>query len=145
MEPTMLAASAVSLLVPYLARIGGQVADRIGGDLGQAVVDQLCQLYERIRTKVVGDRFAEPALERFAQRPTNKVQRSSFAFELSELLERDPSFAAELATLVSKAKQTAGPTLTQVTDAGALAIHGDLHMEGTYVAGRDMFIGDQER
>lgn len=144
MDPTALAAGAVALLVPFLERAGGQLADQVGAGLGQAVVDKLGHLYERVRSKVVGDRFAEPALERLAERPESELRQAAFAEVLGEVLGQDPSFAAELETLVEEARTAGGPAVTQITDAGAVAIQGNVRLQGTYVAGRDMSIGDQE-
>jgi hypothetical protein len=144
MDPATLAAGAVALLVPFLERIGGQLADQIGTDLGQAVVDKLGHLYERVRSRVAGDRFAEPALERLAARPESELRQAAFAEVLGELLDKDPSFAAELEALVEGARTAGGPAVAQIFDAGAVAIQGDVRMQGRYVAGRDMTVGDQE-
>ena len=57
MDPMALAASTVALLAPFLARMGGQVADQLGNELGEAVVGRLGRLYEFVKAKVAGDRF----------------------------------------------------------------------------------------
>jgi hypothetical protein len=55
----------------------------------------------------------------------------------------DPSFAAALAGFLEDARRTAGPTLTRIEQSGATSIHGDVTLEGTYVAGRDLRVGEQ--
>jgi predicted transcriptional regulator len=142
-DPITLATGVVALLAPYLARIGGKLAEQVGDDLSQAALEQLQRLYERVKQKVTGDRFAEPSLERLAQKPESQVRQSAFGEVLAELVERDPSFASELASLVNEAKRAVGPVMARIADAGAIAIQGDIHMQGTNVAGRDITITDQ--
>jgi hypothetical protein len=144
MDPTSLAASAVSLLVPYLARIGGQVVEHVGSDLSQIAIERLEQLYQRIKRKVAGDRFAEPALERLEQRPGSEVQQASLGEILGEMVSTDPIFATELAALVHQAQRTPGLAITQISDAGAVAAGGNIHMQGINVAGRDITLDDRQ-
>jgi hypothetical protein len=59
------------------------------------------------------------------------------------VVQGDPSFAAVLAGLLEDARRAAGPTLTRIEDSGAISVHGDVAIEGTNVAGRDLHIDEQ--
>jgi hypothetical protein len=143
MDPMALGASAVSLLAPYVGRLGGRLADRLGADLEEAVATRLERLYQWIKEKVTGDQFAESMLERLEERPNSQARQASLAGILGEMAQDDDRFAAELAVLVEDTRRAGGPTFVQITDAGAVAIHGNLTMRGTNIAGRDLRIGEQ--
>jgi hypothetical protein len=143
MDPMALGASAVALLAPYVGRLGGRVADRLGADVEEAVATRLEDLYRWIKGKVTGDQFAESTLERLEERPDSQTRQASLAGVLGEMAQDDGRFASELAGLVEDVRRAGGPTFVQITDAGAVSIHGNLTMRGTNVAGRDLSIGDQ--
>jgi hypothetical protein len=142
-DPTTLAPQVLPLLVTYLRHLGGRLADRVAGDLDDLVLGKLTALYERVKAKVTGDSYARQALERLEQEPENPRRQGAFEDALAEVVHGDPSFAAALAGLLEDARRAAGPTLTRVEESGATSIHGDILMEGTNVAGRDMHIGQQ--
>jgi hypothetical protein len=143
-DPTALAPQALPLLVIYLRHLGGRLADRVGGDLDDLVVGKLTALYERVKAKVTGDSFAGQALERLEQEPENPRRQLAFEDALAEVVQGDLSFAAALAGLLEDARRAAGPTLARIEESGATSIHGDLTLDGTNVAGRDLHIGEQQ-
>jgi hypothetical protein len=140
MEPISLAASAAALLVTYLRHVGDQAADTLGDRLGEAAWTKLARLYERVRARVAGDRFGGRALQRLEQQPSNDRRRVVFEDVLADLLESEPEFAMALRRLVDDARQAGGPAVTQIADSGVVA-GGNVHLEGTNVAGRDLTIG----
>lgn len=140
MDPLTLAATAVSMIAAYFARVGDSAAEKIGADLAGSLGERLGQLYERIKTKVSGDRFAEPTLERLEQQPDSGLRQAALAEILAELVTTDASFADDLSRLISASRAASDATLTQIADAGAVALRGTVNMRGMYVAGRDMTI-----
>jgi hypothetical protein len=143
LDPAMLASQALPFLLTYLRHVGGRLADRVAGDLDDLVVSKLTTLYEQVKAKVTGDSYAEQALARLEQEPENTRRQGAFEDALAEVADRDPSFAAALAGLLEDAGRAAGPTLTRIEASGATSIHGDLTLEGTNVAGRDLHVGEQ--
>ena len=142
-DPSTLASQALPLLVIYLRHVGGRLVDHVAGDLDDMVLGKLTAIYERVKAKVTGESFAGQALERLEQEPENARRQGAFEDALAELVDRDPSFAASLAGLLEAAHRAAGPTLTRIEQSGATSIHGDVTLEGTNVAGRDLHVGEQ--
>ena len=142
-DPATLASQALPLLVSYLRHVGGRLAVRVASDLDEVVVGKLTALYERVRAKVTGGSFAGQALERLEQEPENPRRQGAFEDALAEVVHGDQSFAAALAGLLEDARRAGGPTLTRIEESGATSIHGDVTMEGTNVAGRDLHISEQ--
>jgi hypothetical protein len=142
-DPATLASQALPFLLTYLRHVGGRLAGHVAGDLDDLVVGKLTALYDRVKVKVTGDSYAEQALERLEQETENTRRQGAFEDALAEVAQGDPSFAAALAGLLEDARLAAGPTLTRIEASGATSIHGDLTLEGTNVAGRDLHIGEQ--
>ncbi len=142
-DPATLAAQAVPMLVTYLRHIGGRLASRAASDVDDAVMGKLTEFYERVKVRVTGQGFAGQALERLEQDPENERRQGALEDALAETVEADPSFAASLSGLLEEIRRTAGPTLTRIDQSGATAIHGDVSLQGTNVAGRDLHVGDQ--
>ena len=138
-----LASQALPYLVTYLRHLGGRLADHAAGDLDDLVVGKLTAVYERIKAKVTGGSFPGQALERLEEEPENTHRQGAFEDALVEVMQGDPSFAAALADLLEDTRQAAGPTLTRIEESGATAIHGDITMKGTNVAGRDLRVDEQ--
>jgi hypothetical protein len=73
--------------------------------------------------------------------------QAQWVTRLADLLEEDPGVEADLRALVAallNAIEDEGQiTSTHVTESGAVAIGGDMRLEGTYVAGRDLTMGPQ--
>jgi hypothetical protein len=144
MDPISLATSAVALLIPFIIQMGGRVAEHMGDALarsGQTVVERL---YQRVRARVTGEPYAEQALQRLEQQPDNDRRRRAFEDALADLLQAEPSFAEDIQRLVEDAGHATRTNYTQITDAGTVAVEGDVNLRGTYVAGRDLTAGPAE-
>jgi hypothetical protein len=80
--------------------------------------------------------------------PTTTVG-SAFEDALADLLQAEPAFAEDIRRLVEDASHITQTNYTQITDAGTVAVEGDVNLRGTYVAGRDLTAGpaaeDSER
>ena len=143
MDPAALGVSAVALLVPFLSKVGDRLADRAGVNLEQAIAVRLERLYRRVKSRLQGDRFGEVTLERLEQQPDNRARQVSLAEVIDDLVAKDPEFATSLRELVEDARRAGGAALARIVDAGAVALHGDISLQGTNVAGRDLTIGNQ--
>ena len=76
-------------------------------------------------------------------RPNSERDQGALEYVLAEVLSRDPSLAASLLELfyATRTQLEVGPS--QQIGSGAVAIGGDIHLEGHNVAGRDMVIGQK--
>ncbi|GAB3670668.1 hypothetical protein GCM10027589_39250 [Actinocorallia lasiicapitis] len=133
MEPITLAAAAVTALAPYLGQIAGGSLARIGEAASDGAAQRVTELYRTIRGRVTGHPYEEATLDRAEAEPDSESRLAALRGVLTELLESDPAFARELAPLITHH--------LQVADSGAVA-GNDFHQTGTYVAGRDLHIGD---
>ena len=140
MDPITIATAAVSLLVPFFQRLGGRLAERVGQDLGDAAMSKLDRLYEAVRGHLAGSRVASSVLETVKEQPDSERDQGALQLALAQAVESDPSFGQTLAKLIEDVKAAGGPTITWVSDAGAVAIGGNVDMRGTNVAARDMTI-----
>jgi hypothetical protein len=137
MDPGALATAAVSLIAAFLGRVGEQAADQAAGGLGQAAVEKLRRLYEAVKRGVAPDSSAQGALERLEQQPGNQRRQGALEDAVAEMAEADQGFREELARLLEEVQAAAGDKI-EIGESGAVAMHGDVIMRGTYVAGRDM-------
>jgi hypothetical protein len=149
MDPISLATGAVALLIPFLAQMGGRVAEHMGDALARSGPTMVEQLYQRVRARVTGEPYAEQALQRLEQQPDNDRRQRAFEDALADLLQAEPAFAEDIRRLVEDASHITQTNYTQITDAGTVAVEGDVNLRGTYVAGRDLTAGpaaeDSER
>ena len=93
MDPAI-AAAAVALIAPYLARAG----EAFAGKAGEAAWARAEHLYRLIRGKLAadGDPFAEATLQRLAEQPTNKQRQDALAGLLAAKGHQDPRFGEEV-------------------------------------------------
>ncbi|MFC4054088.1 hypothetical protein ACFOY4_30720 [Actinomadura syzygii] len=140
MEPVTLAAAAVGALVPYLGQMAGGGLARLGEAASDSASQHIVELYRAIRSRVTGAPYEEAVLDGAEAQPDSEGRRTALQNALAELLASDPDFAAHLEQLLEQVDQAEIRQL-QITDSGAVAAN-DLHQSGTYVAGRDLHIGD---
>ena len=114
----------------------------VGQGTGHAAMNKLIELYQRVKAAFRGHGSAEQVLERLAARPEDQHLRALVADALSELIKTDPGLAASLAELVTDTRSA--DIGTTISGSGAVA-QGTLTMEGEYVAGRDLHVGEQSR
>lgn len=114
MDPTQLAATAVSLVAPYLTQAGQAAAAKAGEAVGQ----QVSAILEAIRKHFAaeGDTYAQQTLERLEQQPAADSRRRALTDVLAEKA-ADPDFAQELTRLVQAAAREPATAqfLTQVS------------------------------
>jgi hypothetical protein len=143
MDPATLAGLAVGALVRYVVSKGARLAGRAGRDIDRAVDDRLDRLYDAVAARVAGNRPVERTLHQFEEDPTDDRRQGRLEYALEDLLTTDPDFTARLTALVEGLGAQAPGSVT-VRDAGAVALGGDVHQSGRYVAGRDLTIGSDD-
>jgi hypothetical protein len=95
MDPVTLAAAAVALLGPYIARTGAEFA----GEAGKAAWALAGRLLTRLRDALNGDE----AFDEFERQPDQAAPAAQVAIQ--RLLERDRELAAEVAALLEDVKR----------------------------------------
>ena len=105
MEPTIIAASVVTLLSPYLKK----TVEEFAGEAGKKAFDKAGQLFSWIKSKVTGE--AATTLTRFEKDPDR--YQPFLEDVLSEQLAQDAAFRDELAAKLENIKAEA-PTVEVV-------------------------------
>jgi hypothetical protein len=131
--------TAVTLLAAYLKGLAEEAGKQSGGGLGEGARAGLRKLYAVVKARLSGDDFQQKTLERFEERPDDERRQRALDDVLSETAEADPDFARELADVLAEVREAAGDSI-QITDAGAVAIDGNVVQRGRNVAGRDLTI-----
>jgi hypothetical protein len=121
MDPLSLATSVVTILSPYLVKVGEKAAEEIGSILPEGVG----KVWTTIMAKFRGNVVAEAAVKDFVNSPGDQLSQSSFANQLRNLLEAEPALATELARLLDEAKRQSGGTIIN-TGSGAVATSGSV-------------------
>jgi hypothetical protein len=119
MDPVTIATTAVSVLSPYLVKIGEKAAEEVG----KRLPDLPAQLWNAITAKFQGKPAAEEAVQDITAKPDDEDNRAAFRKELRKALEADPTFAAELERLLANASAASGDTIVN-TGWGAVATSG---------------------
>ncbi len=123
MDPTTLASGVVSLLVPYLAKAGKTIAEKVGEDAWNTVNSKIERLYDAIENKFRGNDYANQTLKRLEEKPEDKGRQSAIESVLKEVLAEDQQFQKMLSQFLAEAKQAGGDTIIQVYGSGAAATH----------------------
>jgi hypothetical protein len=111
------AASSVSILVPYLVEAGKAVAKKAG----EATWAKVESIYDTIRRKFQGDPISEEALNDLVTNPMNEDNQAVLRKTLRKAMEADKDFLSELTKLVTDAR----PGGIVVSGSGAVATsHG---------------------
>jgi hypothetical protein len=134
MDPLTLATGAVTVLSPYLVKIGEKAAEEVGKKLPEAVG----RVWNAIMTKFKGKAAAEEAVKDFVSKPDDEDYRAAFRKELRKMLADEPVFVTELARLLEDAKRQSADTISNTgsgaiatssgvaAGAGGVAVRGDL-------------------
>jgi hypothetical protein len=87
-----LAAAAVTLVGPYVAKGAEELAKKVGGEVGSRVV----KLWDAVRGRLAG----KEALADVEAKPDDQRRWSALELQLEKALEADPEFRAEVTRLV---------------------------------------------
>jgi hypothetical protein len=122
-----LADDAIKLLTVYLTSYGGQIKDMAAG---------IRRIIDRIRSAFSSSGYDEGAVDRLIADPASQSRQKVMVGLLAEALENDAELRESLRSLLQEAQAT-----FMLSDAGAVAVYGDVRLRGKYVAGRDLHIG----
>jgi hypothetical protein len=107
MDPVTLAAGAIALLAPYLAKAGAEFA----GEAGKAAWSLAGRLLGRLRSAVQDKPPERQALEEFADGASGSAATAQAM--LQGVIQDDPELAADVSHLLQEVKRL-GPTLVVV-------------------------------
>ncbi len=139
MDLGILATGTVSLLVPYFAKAGKTIAEKVGKDALDIVTDKTETLYEAIKNKFHGNDYANQTLKRLEEKPEDKDRQSAMKSVLKDVLSEDQQFQKMLSRLLTEAKQSGGDNIIQIYGGGAVATQGGVAAgEGGTAAGRNV-------
>jgi hypothetical protein len=98
MDPELLAAAALGLLVAYLERLRDGVADEVDGSLPAGSR----QLHDLVRHRVAGTFYAGGVLERVEALPRDPRRQAALEELLADMAYSDPGFADQVRALVER-------------------------------------------
>jgi hypothetical protein len=140
MDPGNLAGAAVSLLVPYFERMGGNVTEDLNKQLSGAAESALKRLFVVIKHKLSHDKYAASQLTGVQERPGRRGRQQALMNALTETLEDDPAFVIELERVIREAHAALGSNLSISQVEGPLVIGGSVLQQGHNVAGHDLAV-----
>ncbi|NEP27144.1 MAG: hypothetical protein F6J94_07000 [Moorea sp. SIO1F2] len=108
-----IATSAVSILIPYLAKVAEGAAQKAG----ESVWEKAEAIYQAIVSKFSEDGYAEQTLKRLKEKPSNEERQKALVGILAEKAEEDSGFAKQLNRLISNAapEQPSGQSQDQTS------------------------------
>ena len=104
-----LAASAVAMLTPYVARGGEALAEKLGEEVGS----RLAQLWDAVKAKL-GAAGAAKDVANFEGAPEDEDNQAGLRKELKKVLADDPAFQETLSALVAEIATKGGDRIKQV-------------------------------
>ena len=134
MDPVTLAGAVVGLVLPYLKRVGENLADAAA----DATLPAAKRLFGALKERLGGGSYQESQLEAVSERPESEGRAKALEAALVELFEERPEIARELEPFVKEAEAEAGVSFT-AQDSGAVAGR-DVNIQGKFAAGRDQHI-----
>ena len=147
---TLLAASAWTVLQPYLPILATKAVEELGTQV-PAVVGTV---WESIKKKFVTRTSAKEALEDLKQSPEDSDTQATFRQQLKKLMADDQSFATELSQLLEAAGDTYAASLTgdgaiaQGTGAKAVGAGGVMiggNVDGNVVMGNENIVNSNPK
>ena len=127
------AASAIAVLAPYLAKAGESFAETAGEKLAEKVGT----LYRAIKDRFKSDNDAEQTMALVEAKPDSKPRMSALEEVLVEKMKEDPNFAATVNRLVEDAKEA---------DSRKILVFGQRNVTvGGDVSGSTIITGDSNQ
>jgi len=136
-----LANQAVEFLSSSVVKIGEKAVEQVGERLPKAAG----RLWKAIMGRFKGKPAAEEAVTDLVSKPADQLGKAAMTNQLKKLLEAEPTFQAELESLLAEARREAGVTIVNTgsgavatggsvaTGEGGVAVQGDVH--GNITAG----------
>ncbi|HEY5730744.1 MAG TPA: hypothetical protein VIS72_11870 [Anaerolineales bacterium] len=119
MDPATLAATVTSIVMPYLTKIGENLAQDAGKKLWEAITD-----------KFKDKPAASGAAAELAEKADDEDNKEAFVLQLKKAIKDDPEFAQLLSGLMS---QAGGGNITN-TD-GVVATNGSVAVRDVQISG----------
>lgn len=142
MEPMVIAASAMSFLMPLLVKAGEAAAQKAG----VAAWEKAKQIQAAIKRKLSGDAYAEQTLKRVEEEPDSQERQAALKGILAEKLKEDPEFSASLMQMLDEAEKARPEQKIdqRVSVSGQGRIGGDVNQVGTVAGNVDMSRGKEQ-
>ncbi len=132
MDPATLAALALTVLSPYLAKVGEKVAEK----MGESLPTHAEKLWTTLTGKLDTRPAAKVAVEDLAENPADADNQAAFRKELKKALAEDPQFLAVMAELLEKAqKESQSIKNSAVAGQGGIAVNVGGNVKGHIVVG----------
>lgn len=126
------AASAIAILAPYIAKAGESFAEKAG----EKLAEKAGALYQAIKNKFKSDTDAEQTIALVEAKPDSKARMSALEEILTDKMKEDPDFAATVNRLVEEAKEA---------DSNKVLVFGQRNIAvGGNVSGSTLITGDSK-
>ncbi len=102
MEPSAIASAIVSILLPYLGKVGASAGEK----LSEKAPEVIEKLYTTLMTRFQKNSFAEETLARAEEKPDSPARQASLQEVLLEEIEKDPQFASDLQKMLKNAVES---------------------------------------
>lgn len=132
MDPATLASMAVSMLAPYLAKVGESLATQAT----ETAVEAVKAVFNTIKQKFAKDPYADQTLKHVEEAPESKNWQAALTAVLEEKLKEDSAFAETLARQLEAAKDAgAGDVINQNVSVSGQAKTGAINVVGKVQGG----------
>jgi len=140
MDPATLAAAALTLLAPYLAKAGETMTEKIG----ESLPENAGKLWAAMSAKFKGKPAAEEAVKDLARNPTDNDNQAAFRKELKKALAEDPEFLSTLNGLLGKAqKESIQNSAVAGDNSSAINVGGNV--QGNIVVGNNNLLNNSNQ
>jgi len=128
MDPVAIATAVLTVLSPYLARVGEKVADKFA----ETLPENAGKLWSTLAAKFKG----KDTVKDLAENPTDGDAQGAFRLELKKALTEDPEFMTTVAGLLEKAQQEAFKSGAAAND-HSVAINVGGNVQGHIIIGNN--------
>jgi type VI protein secretion system component VasK len=135
MDPVLLATTTLTVLAPFLTKMGEKAAEEIGQGLPSAVG----KLWNRIGKKFKGNPAAEAAVKDAAANPQDEDNLAALRKEIKKALAADAEFAREIEELLKQAQEETQTLRGNHNIAANIDIGGDV--DGNIIIGDNNRVG----
>lgn len=114
MDVSTIAATTIAILSPYLAKASEEIAKKAG----DAAWKKALEIHQAVKARFGKEKndFATQALSEFEKEP--ETRKGTMQDALTEILQKDPDFAASLSTLLEEAKEAGTGVVFKVDISG---------------------------
>ncbi len=133
MDPIAIATAVLTVLSPYLARVGEKVADKFAETLPENAGKLWSTLTEKFKGK--------ETVKDLTENPTDGDTQGAFRLELRKALAEDPEFLAVVAKLLENAQQEAIKSGAIASGRG-IAVNVGGNVQGQIIIGNDNTVND---